>query len=365
MIGAGRSLAAAALIVAALAGAARAHTLSDGYVELEADGAAITGRVDLAARDLHDAIGLDDGDGALRWREIEARADAIRAYVAEHVRLSVAAGPCPLALGALGTIDRPDGVHVAIELTARCPAGADPLTVDYRAIFAVDAQHRGLVRFTSRGGTTVAIAGGTPVTVRGGEPPSFLDFVVEGVWHIWAGIDHVCFLIALLLPAVYVRGRGRWVPSPAAGPVFRDVLEIVTAFTLAHSITLILSTVGWIRLPSRFVETAIALSVAAAAANNLWRVVDARWAVAFALGLLHGFGFSGVLAELGIPGDVLGRALLGFNVGVELGQAAIVAVALPLAFAARRTRAYSVAVLCLSGAMVAVALHWAFERFTA
>lgn len=355
-------------IVAGLAGAANAHTLSDGYVELDSHEQAITGRIDLAARDLHDAIGLDDGDGQLRWREIAGRADAIRGYVAAHVLISVAAGPCPLTLGALAVVARADGAHVSVAVAGHCPGRADPLTVDYRAIFGVDAQHRGLIRFTGAGGTTVAVASGAPVTVRGGEPPRVLDFVVEGVWHIWAGLDHVCFLLALLLPAVYLRRRqatAGWEPNPRLGSVVRDVLEVVTAFTLAHSITLILSTVGWVRLPPRLVETGIAVSVAAAAANNLWRVVDARWVVAFTLGLLHGFGFSSVLGELGVPGDVLGRALLGFNVGVELGQAAIVAVFLPLAFVARRTRAYRIAMFVASIAMVAVALHWALDRFTA
>lgn len=357
-----------AAVLAATASIASAHTLSTGYVELAADGHALTGRVDLAARDLHDAIGLDDGDGSLRWSEIAGHADAIRAYVAGHLALSAAAGPCPLVLGELALVERPDGAHVAIAARARCPGDADPLIVDYRALFAVDAQHRGLVRFTSAGGTTVAVAAGAPVTVRGGQPPALVDFVVEGVWHIWDGVDHLCFLLALLLPAVYLRRRERgaaWTPDPSFGAVVRDVLEVVTAFTLAHSITLILSTVGWVRLPARLVETGIALSVAAAAANNVWRVIDARWAVAFALGLLHGFGFSSVLVGLGLPGDVLGRALLGFNLGVELGQAAVVAVFLPLAFAARRTRAYRIAMLVASAAMVVVALHWAFARFTA
>lgn len=358
-------LALIAALVAALPAAAAAHTLSDGYVELTADGAEVTGRIDLAARDLHDAIGLDDGDGALRWREIDAAAGAIRSYVASHVGLATAAGPCRVVLGDLAAVERADGRHVAIALVAHCPGPADPLTVDYRAIVAIDAQHRGLVRFTSAGGTTVAVASGAPVTVRGATPPRVLDFIVEGVWHIWAGLDHVAFLLALLLPAVFVRRARTWQPAPALGGVVRDVLEIVTAFTLAHSITLILATVGWVRLPPRLVETGIALSVAAAAANNVWRVVDARWAVAFALGLLHGFGFSSVLAELGVPGAVLGRALLGFNLGVELGQAAIVAVFLPLAFAVRTTRAYRVATVIASIALVAVALHWALERVTA
>jgi hypothetical protein len=142
----------------------------------------------------------------------------------------------------------------------------------------------------------------------------------------------------------------------------RDVLEVVTAFTLAHSITLVVSAMGWMRLPVRFVETAIALSVAVAALNNLVRAIDARWAVAFALGLLHGFGFSNVLLDVGLPGQHLLAALLGFNLGVEAGQLAIVAGFLPVAFVVRRTGGYRFAMWAASGAMCIVAVRWSIER---
>jgi hypothetical protein len=358
------------VMLAVLTGAASAHTLSDGYVELRVRGNDVSGRVDLAARDLHDALGLDDGDGRLTWAEIAAHRPAIAAYVVERVVLTSAAGACPLMPGALSAIDRADGTHVAIAVHARCSGAAEPLTIDYRAVFDVDATHRGLLRLDGEHGTAAAIARGPgALTIDGGDGVGVLGFVREGVWHIWIGLDHVLFLIALLLPAVY---RRRTSPGTAAGWVaadgFRtvlvDVLEIVTAFTLAHSITLVISTVGWVRLPPRFIETAIAVSVALAAANNLVRIVDARWAVAFALGLLHGFGFSSVLADLGLPGDGLVAALLGFNAGVELGQAAIVLGFLPLAYALRRTAAYRVTLVAGSAATLVLALHWSIDRLT-
>jgi hypothetical protein len=180
-------------------------------------------------------------------------------------------------------------------------------------------------------------------------------FVREGVWHIWAGLDHVLFLLCLLLPAVWRR--------ESAKEVAREVFEIVTAFTLAHSITLVISTVGLFTLPSRFVETAIALSVVLAALNNLVRIVDARWAVAFALGLLHGFGFSSVLVDMGLPSHELVGTLLGFNLGVELGQAAIVAAVLPLLYGIRKTLAYRALLYGGSGAVAVLATVWTYERF--
>jgi hypothetical protein len=182
--------------------------------------------------------------------------------------------------------------------------------------------------------------------------------VREGVWHIWIGLDHILFLLCLLLPAVFPRKGAPLTVRTAS----KDVFEIVTAFTLAHSITLVISAVGLFTLPSRFVETAIALSVVAAALNNLFRVVDARWAVAFALGLLHGFGFSSVLVDLGLPSHELIGALLGFNLGVELGQAAIVIAVLPLLFAIRATLAYRMLVFGGSGAAAMLATVWVYQR---
>jgi hypothetical protein len=138
----------------------------------------------------------------------------------------------------------------------------------------------------------------------------------------------------------------------------------LTAFTLAHSITLSLSALGVLRLPSRFVESGIAASVILAAINNVVPVLEEdRWTAAFALGLLHGFGFSATLMDLGLPRQNLVVTLFGFNVGVEIGQMCVVAAFLPLAYLARRTLAYR-RVALLGGSMViaGVATVWLVER---
>ena len=118
------------------------------------------------------------------------------------------------------------------------------------------------------------------------------------------------------------------------------MFKVVTAFTVAHSITLSLAALGVISLPSRLVESAIAASVVLAALNNVCPVVyGGRWIIAFCFGLIHGFGFASVLTDLGLPQDSLLLALVAFNLGVELGQLAIVAVFLPIAYALRGRRA--------------------------
>jgi hypothetical protein len=192
----------------------------------------------------------------------------------------------------------------------------------------------------------------------------FVDYAREGVWHIWIGFDHILFLVSLLLPSVLLgSGKGRQ-PAERFAPTFWDVLKVTTAFTIAHSITLSLAALSIIQLPSRLVESAIALSVVLAALNNLRPVVRGRrWLVAFGFGLIHGFGFASVLADLGLPQGALLVALVGFNVGVEAGQLAIVAAFLPIAYALRRSWLYRRVVFMGGSAAIAlIGALWMVER---
>jgi hypothetical protein len=151
-------------------------------------------------------------------------------------------------------------------------------------------------------------------------------FIKEGIWHIWRGYDHILFLLALLLPGVLRRSDGTWEPVMAVKPAVIRVLQIVTAFTVAHSITLSLAALGLVHLPSRLIESAIAASVVMAALNNLRPFFFERgWLVAFGFGLLHGFGFANALSDLGLHSGQFALTLFGFNLGVEIGQLAIVA----------------------------------------
>ena len=215
----------------------------------------------------------------------------------------------------------------------------------------------------------------------------FFDYLREGVWHIWIGFDHILFLVSLLLPSVLILKSKTWNPAERFRDTFWDVFKVVTSFTVAHSITLslaalavislpsrlvestialsvVLAALSVILLPSRLVESAIALSVLLAALNNLRPAVLARrWAVAFAFGLVHGFGFASVLADLGLPQDSLLLALIGFNLGVEAGQLAIVGAFLPAAYALRATRFYRRLVFTAGSALIALlASAWLVER---
>jgi hypothetical protein len=178
------------------------------------------------------------------------------------------------------------------------------------------------------------------------------------------GYDHVLFLLALLLPAALRRVADRWEPTPDFLSAFCEVLAIVTAFTMAHSITLGLATLGLIALPSRLVESAIAASVVFAGISNLYpALAQRRRLVAFLFGLIHGFGFASMLSDLGLPKESLALSLVSFNLGVEVGQMAIAVMFLPFAYGLRKSWTYQRLVLVsVSLGIVALACTWLIER---
>jgi hydrogenase/urease accessory protein HupE len=172
------------------------------------------------------------------------------------------------------------------------------------------------------------------------------QFFRLGVEHIFLGYDHICFLIALIVVSK-----------------FREIVKIVTSFTIAHSLTLILATLDVVRLPSRLVETCIAATIVYVALENLW-VKDTRhrWWLTFCFGLIHGFGFANVLREGGLPTAGLVRCLLSFNVGVECGQLLIALALLPFAWALDRGKHGRIVVVILSIGLALFGLAWLIDR---
>jgi hypothetical protein len=348
-----------------------AHKPSDSYLALKVAGKQVDGQWDIALRDLDMAIGLDaDGNGELTWDEVRDRHADIAAYALSRLALAVPdAGACPLTVTGHLLDDHSDGAYAVLRLRAACPADVSTLEVDYRLLFDIDPQHKGLLRLEHGDLTSTAIF--TPERARqslrvagASRWRQFADYLRHGVWHIWIGFDHILFLLALLLPAVLLRRGGKWDQGAGFRPAVIDVLKIVTAFTLAHSVTLSLATLGVLALPSRVVESAIAASVALAALNNIWPLFPRRRALAaFAFGLIHGFGFASVLLDLGLPPSALLLSLVGFNAGVELGQIALVALFLPLAWLARNSAFYRSTVLVAGSALIlAISLVWLAER---
>ena len=330
----------------------------------------VTVRWDIALRDLDYVLQLDrDTNGELTWGEVRQRSADITRLATQNLQLSSGDKACPWdSTGPLQLDHHSDGTYAVLSLVAHCPSLDAGLKARYSLFFDVDPSHRGLVQWIAPGGVAAqALIFGTESAEQAlalqpaGAWQTLRQYLVDGVWHIWIGYDHILFLLALLLPAVLVRRNRQWQGAPRLPGALKEVVKVVTAFTLAHSITLSLAALQVISLPSRLVESAIALSVVIAALNHLRGTIEGRrWMMAFVFGLLHGFGFASVLADLGLPQGALVLALVGFNLGVEVGQLAIVAVFLPVAFLLRKTLFYQRGVLQAGSLIVAAIATWWF-----
>jgi hypothetical protein len=388
----------ATLCLALLAGPAQAHKPSDAYLWLQADARGLDGRWDIALRDLDVALDLDaNRDLQLTWGEVRQRAADIDAYVLARLTVhprTAGAGPACVLLPQGHQIDQhSDGAYLVLRFHADCDV-ATGFSLDYRLFEELDPTHRGVTRVSfgaeapvpvvldpARGAVTLqptGLHGQGAAGVKGAVPAAasaaavaptlaHAGFVREGVHHILTGYDHILFLLCLLLPSVLRRhggpGSGHWEPQPlraASGPL----AATVTAFTLAHSITLGLASARLLHLSPRIIEPAIAATIVLAALNNLWPLVTRRTvAITFCFGLIHGFGFAEVLRDLDLPRGEFAWALLQFNLGVELGQLAVVAAAILPLYLLRRSRAYQP--LLLGGGSLAgllVAGVWLAER---
>ena len=356
------------LLLCAWPSPAQAHKPSDSYLSLTVHGEQVEGQWDIALRDLDFAIGLDgNGDGALTWDELRARHAAIAAYALQRLQVAGDQGVCPLQAVEQLLDQHTDGAYSVLRFRATCPGGTlANLHIGYSLFADLDPQHKGLLKIHSGGTTQTAIfdPDSPRQTISLAAPDRLAQFgayIKHGIWHIWIGYDHILFLLSLLLPAVLLPGLREQRQGLQAA--FHDVLKVVTAFTLAHSITLSLSGLSLVSLPSRWVEAAIAASVILAALNNLLPLFRGKRPVAaFAFGLLHGLGFASVLRDLGLPQDALLASLLGFNVGVEIGQLAIVAAFLPVAWLLRKTWLYRQVLSAGSLAIATVACVWLIER---
>ncbi len=363
-------------------GAALAHKESDAYVDLRTDPGNpnnIDGQWDIALRDLNFAIGIDSNhDGAITWGEVKAHRTAIERYVLPSLSIRGDGLTCAIRPRAQMIDTHSDGAYDVILFRAVCDKEVpDRITLTYRLFADIDPYHRGIITVQAHGNTAGAVLGPKdPTTTLDINKPNrrrqFESFVIDGLWHIWTGPDHLLFILSLLLPAVLIRRQKTPAPSDAAQwqPVDRfwpaavELIKVVSGFTVSHSVTLTLSVLGYIDLPSRLVESGIALSVIVAAFNNIHPLFTRRaWLVAFAFGFIHGLGFASALAGLSLPPVAMAVSLGGFNVGVELGQESVVLPLLALAFLVRNTRFYRVGVMRVgSWLIVAVATLWLIER---
>jgi hydrogenase/urease accessory protein HupE len=339
-----------ALLAALLAGAlpARAHQTSVSFSELNVRGAEIDGTLRFALADLRPQLESADVDP----RKLDA--EALAGLLLEPFVLKTSGQPCALQKGVQSAAEGDDG----LSLTARwlCPLPVEELSVrvGFLDFFPSGSAHLSSIRFgPDEVSQRVAQADEPSFEARRvrSVKAEFFRFLRLGIEHIFTGYDHIAFLIGLLL----------------LGGSVKRLLGIVTAFTVAHSITLALAALDVLAPSPRFVEPLIAASIVFVGLEDLWalrkeRLEDAlrhRWMITFAFGLVHGFGFASVLRELQLPRAVLATGLVSFNLGVECGQICIVLLALPILRKLRSIKNFApAAAVCVAG----LGAFWLLQR---
>ena len=344
-------LAGLSLALALAASSAGAHTGgSTGHAGVTVEGAGIRYRLTLWPATLPPAM----GEEARRAGAGEAPArERLLAIVRDKVTFTADGAPCAPGPGAL-TPGAPGAPSITVIVEFRCAAPPRVLLVRDDVFDALGPDHHTIGRVDAMGATVPFAFAPERRELRltlGAAGRSPAGFVALGIEHIVTGWDHLLFLLALLL-----HGGG-----------VLALVKIVTAFTVAHSATLTLAALDVVLLPDRLIESAIALSIAAVAAENLFGrpTVTRRWIVSFGFGLVHGFGFSSVLRELGLPTQGLVLSLFGFNAGVELGQAAVVLLAVPALGLLRRSGWERPLIRGTSAAILVVGLLLFAERMLA
>ena len=367
------------LIVSVYSSVSFSHQLSTAYLNLKVDPAnpqQISGQLQIRLFDLESSVGIDaDQNGQLLWQEVLNRQPAISDYLAQNLLVSSQQKQCFMQIKQPFQVNKHlDEGYLHANLIYHCKADVQfqLLSLEYNAIFPQDAEHKLLLNVEGFGlepsHTISAVLDNNKQFVEY-EPSksyasdTFLTYVYQGVVHILMGTDHILFLVVLLLGCVLYRKDGRWHAQKSLPPVLKNTAWIVTAFTLAHSITLSATALGWLSPNIGWVEIGIALSVLLTALNNIWPVVVRLGWITFAFGLLHGVGFASVLSDLGLSSQHQLLSILAFNLGVEFGQLGILLVVLPLLFLLRNFSYYTLLVL-KSGSFVigAVALNWAIQR---
>ncbi len=366
---------------------AQAHTLDKSFIYLrmyETDG--IEGRFEMHVDDLIEYLGYDLPEYP-EEADVRPYQEALQNYILANASFSANGKPYTIVFtGEISFWRVQIGSFVNLHFKLADSVGyPDKIDVSYSVFLDQDPSHVNMlgIEYNWRAGLinnesylSLAFSDTGDVQTLDLADSSvwngFWMMIKQGVWHIWIGLDHILFLLALILPSVVRRRRKEnptgwlrwsWEPVKAFKPAFWYILKVVTFFTIAHTITLSVAALEIVVLPPRFVESVIAFSIGLAALHNITPIFKSRdWIIAFGFGLFHGFGFASVLGDLGFRGEFLTLSLLGFNIGVELGQIVIIALIFPILYFIRKSGKYSGFLVYTSIFLIVISLYWLVER---
>lgn len=362
-----------------------AHAPEQGFIFLrvyETDG--IEGRFEIQAEDLNAIFNWDLLKEGNDREAITPYYEQLQEYFLSHSNFSSSAGNHQVTFKGYDVLSTGlgDYVQLLFDLDNVDPL-PDTMDVTYNVAFKELPNHRGFLTMeynwkagviNNESNISLYFTPGNPTDTLDLTKVSiwkgFVAMIKQGVWHIWIGTDHIFFLIALILPAVVWRRKEyklsplkSWKPVDRFKPAFSYIIKIITFFTIAHTITLSLAALQVISLPGWIVESIIAFSIGLAAFHNIKPIFKGRdWVIAFVFGLFHGFGFASVLGDIGLKDEFLVYSLLGFNIGVEIGQLAIIALIFPILYLIRKRSVYPKILVGGSIFLILASIYWIIER---
>lgn len=367
------------LFVALLSSSLTAHELSTTFISAELrDDGSLAGQLKLDILDLKEVVTLDiDGNGELTWGEIEASRDAIQNYVTNGLRFYAGTQQCMLNLNNQLELQELNSVTYLVQSfssplysSEKC-AGEEQLSFEYSLLFDAATNHKAIVSLRVASEEHVFIIDNensrNSINVELNESSSwstFWAFIYQGIFHILIGLDHILFLFTLLLTLCFYRHLGEWRSVDSKSVIIKKTLLIITSFTIAHSITLSGTALGIIPVMGSWIEIVIAASILFNVFNNLFPMIKNLSVITFLFGLIHGMGFAGALSEFGFTQEHQLLSVLGFNLGVEIGQLGLLIIFLPILLCLRKSNFYRwYGMQLLSLLIGAVAIYWILERW--
>lgn len=392
----------ALLFTVTASASAYSHQLSTAYLKGDLNAAGgFSGELQIRLFDLERSIGIDkNSDGKLLWSEVLVSKESIQTYLNKSLQIKRNQTHCQQSYYGQWKIDSHyNESYLVLPVRAQCSVTGE-LSIHYRGLYDLDSNHKLIATINVGADEYFRVMSNSQREINlqannGSWLDTLIEFTWQGMLHIWIGVDHILFLLCFLLAVVYSRTsktvsmgsdsiESKKNPEYIAdsscsivantiktGPIeiaeikqrLLTIVGIISAFTLAHSLTLVATALDWIQFSSRWIEVGIAATVLFSAINNIFSFVTRLAWLTFFFGLLHGMGFAGVLSELGLPHDQKLLSILAFNLGVEFGQVVIVLLMVPVLLAIKRIRIPPQSILSASSAAIAIiATVWIVER---
>jgi hypothetical protein len=346
-----------------IGGIASAHSANSSSLSVHINDQAVDTKVSIAVEALDEALGTNYTNMGT-----EQITDQVAAYIEDHFTIIGESGEWTKTYSNVvrEDVENIDSFSITFDFDTNSD---DPnnFVINYDAITEADTSHEAVVVLTDAS-DNVSTAGvltneNSSLRIGKAQTVSWTEIIMLGFHHVLEGLDHLLFLLMLLLAAPLVAVKKRWQSESSIKATMINVFHVITIFTIGHSLTLIAAAIGWIKVPSTPVEVIIAVSVGVAALHAIRPLTKkAELFIGFGFGLIHGLAFAGIFKDLGLSGSNSVITLLSFNVGVELAQLVAAVCVLPSIILLSRTRYYAKFRNLIAGLTITFATFWVLDR---